>query len=378
MPDLEHYRGGREQGYIKHALIEKYLVPFTIKIGSKWDEIVFLDAFAGPWGAQTENLSDTSFGIALDRMKDGLEALRQSHGRSPRIRAYLVEKDLDAYGKLDAFVRANQSRGIEVECFRGEFEDQIPKLTSLVTSENSFVFSLIDPKGWTGLSMSVIAPFLRRRPSEVLVNVMTSFLYRFVNHDDCQDSYEEFFGRRGVGEIIARAAPDDRQDAVVREYCRSLRELCGFEYVSSCVVLEPDKKGIKYFMVFATNSPTGIKVFKEAEAHAASLQDELKHAKEFGDQFPLFPTDAIEPVSESLRRKYREIAFWRVEEMFAGPAEFAYSEVFCKAMAMPLVTEDELLEFIKVHPLLELILDGPRRRKPSVENKNDRVRRSPS
>lgn len=105
MPDLEHYKGGREQGYIKHALIEKYLERFTIKIGSKWDEIAFIDAFAGPWGAKSEDLSDTSFGIALDRLERGLKVLQTVHGKSPRIRAFLIEKDLDAFGKLDAFVQ---------------------------------------------------------------------------------------------------------------------------------------------------------------------------------------------------------------------------------------------------------------------------------
>ena len=92
MPDLEHYRG-REQGYIKHALIEKYLVPFTIKIGSKWDAIVFLDAFAGPWGAQSADLSDTSFAVALTRLEEGLEVLSRVHKRSPNIRAILIESE---------------------------------------------------------------------------------------------------------------------------------------------------------------------------------------------------------------------------------------------------------------------------------------------
>ena len=40
----------------------------------------------------------------------------------------------------------------------------------------------------------------------------------------------------------------------MREYCRSLRERCGFQHVLSCVVLQPDKKGVKYFMVFGTNA----------------------------------------------------------------------------------------------------------------------------
>ncbi len=371
MPDIDYYRG-REQGYIKHALIEKYLQPFTIKIGSKWDEIVFIDAFAGPWGAKSENLADTSFGIALDQIKSGIQVLQRIHARSPRVRAYLIEKNAKAFVKLDEFVQSKSSEKFKVECIHGEFEDQVPALTKIPGAKRSFLFSLIDPKGWTGLSMKVIAPLLRQRSSEALVNVMTSFVHRFADFDYCKESYEEFFGRAGVREIIANAEPSERQDVVVREYCRSLRELCEFKYVSSCVVLQPDKKGVKYFMVFATNDPMGIKVFKEAEAHAASLQDQIKHEKEFGDQGSLFTVNAIQPVTESLRIQYRALAFARVEEMFQTHFEYTYSDVFCKAMAMPLVTEQELIAFIKSHPKLQLILEGTRRQKPNIQKK-DRV-----
>lgn len=371
MPELEHYRG-REQGYIKHALIERYLQRFTIKIGSKWDEIIYLDAFAGPWGAKSDDLSDTSFGIALDQIKNGIEVLQKTHGRSPRVRAYLIEKDIKAFGRLDAFVKERSNANFEVKCLHGEFEEQVPALSGMTQSDRSFLFSLIDPKGWTGLSMAVIAPLIRRRSSEVLVNVMSSFVYRFADFDHCGDSYDDFFGRKGVREIIACAEAQDRQDVVVREYCRSLRILCGYQHVSSCVVLQPDKKGVKYFMVFATNDPMGIKVFKEAETHAASLQDQIKHEKEFGDQMSLFSVNSIEPVSESLRKKYRSRAFARVDEMFKSKSEMPYSEVFCKAMAMPLVTEDELIDFLKSHPLLEIRLEGERRQKPNTQ-KADRV-----
>src|SRR5690554_2336202 len=103
--------------------------------------------------------------------------------------------------------------------------------------------------------MVKVSPLLRKRSAEVLVNVMTSFIHRFADADNCQLSYEQFFGRGGVREIISETPSEERADAVVREYCRSLRTFCGFDHVSSAVVLQPDKRGIKYFMVFGTNSP---------------------------------------------------------------------------------------------------------------------------
>lgn len=373
MPDLTHYEG-REQGYIKHTLIEKYLERFAFKIASKWDEITYLDAFAGPWGSKSDDLSDTSFGIALNLLKKGREAAALHRGRSPNIRVILVEKDPKAFAKLDQFFKTRPTDGIQITCLEGEFEDQISTITKH-TKGNSFLFSLIDPKGWAGLSMQVIAPLVKKRPSEVLVNVMTSFIYRFSDLDTCKDSYEAFFGRTGVREIITKTPIPERQDAVVREYCRSLRELCGFKYVSSCVVLQPDKKGIKYFMVFATNNAMGIKVFKEAEFHAASLQDEMKYANEFGYQAPLFSCDSMEPVSMELRQKYRNLAFKRVDDHFADKFEDSYEEVFCKAMAMPLVTEKELVNYLNNHPNLKLIMDGKKRKKPDI-NKGDKVTKS--
>ncbi len=76
MPNLEHYEG-REQGFVKHSLLDKYLEEFAIKISSNWNEIIYIDAFAGPWGSKAEDLSDTSFCIALKRLKSGTEVARR-------------------------------------------------------------------------------------------------------------------------------------------------------------------------------------------------------------------------------------------------------------------------------------------------------------
>ena len=372
MPDLQHYRG-REQGFVKHALIEKYLETFAIKIGSAWNEIAYVDAFAGPWESVAEDLSDTSFCIALQRLKSGVKVVSSTKQRNVRVRAFLIEKKRQAFEKLEAFAAEQRAPGFEVTCFHGTFEDRLDEVMQSLektSSNRTFLFALIDPKGWTGLSMKVIAPLLRTRSAEVLVNVMTSFLHRFVDADKCAESYEDFFGRPGVRKIIAEAPAEDRQDVVVREYCRSLKAVCGFKHVSSCVVLQPDKKGPKYFMVFGTNNPVGIKVFKDAEAHAASLQDEIKYAREFGDQQPLFESNEITQVSQALREKYRQAAFRRVDEMFENRNRIPYRDVFCKAMAMPLVTERELVAFLNSHPNLRLSLDGPRRTKPDIKKRD--------
>jgi hypothetical protein len=63
--------------------------------------------------------------------------------------------------------------------------------------------------------------------------------------------------------------------------------------------------------------------------------------------------------------------------MFGEKSDTAYAEVFCKAMAMPLVTEGELIDFLNHHPHLDLRIDGERLKRPDIQNPNDRVVRVP-
>lgn len=45
--DLENY-AGREQAYVKHCLLERYLLEWGFKVGAEWDALVYVDGFAGP------------------------------------------------------------------------------------------------------------------------------------------------------------------------------------------------------------------------------------------------------------------------------------------------------------------------------------------
>ena len=40
---------GREQSYVKHVFLERYLETLVHKTASKYPHIVFVDGFAGPW-----------------------------------------------------------------------------------------------------------------------------------------------------------------------------------------------------------------------------------------------------------------------------------------------------------------------------------------
>lgn len=92
MPKLDRssYEGEREQVYVKHYLLEKYLSSWGYIIGgSEWDSLVFVDGFAGPWGSKHEGFADTSFGIAVRALNEVIDGLFEARHIVVRGYAYL-------------------------------------------------------------------------------------------------------------------------------------------------------------------------------------------------------------------------------------------------------------------------------------------------
>lgn len=90
---------GREQSYVKHVFLESYLEALVHKTASTYPHIVHVDGFAGPWQSANERFEDTSFGIALNSLRQAKESWKQM-GRDVRMSAHLVERDAIAYARL--------------------------------------------------------------------------------------------------------------------------------------------------------------------------------------------------------------------------------------------------------------------------------------
>ena len=71
---------GREQSYVKHVFLERYLEALVHKTASKYSNIVYVDGFAGPWQSANEQFHDTSFGIALAALRNA-KASWKKNGR---------------------------------------------------------------------------------------------------------------------------------------------------------------------------------------------------------------------------------------------------------------------------------------------------------
>jgi three-Cys-motif partner protein len=377
MPKLDrtNYQG-REHAYIKHYLLAEYLSRWGYKIGSKWDPLVFIDGFAGPWGSSDKEFTDASFGIALRALNEAVAGLsrinRTIHGA-----CIFVEKEPVPFVKLDAFAKKYSNDAVRAVALNGRFIDKIQIIEEYIATLGAtpFKFVFLDQKGWAAAPINKLKTFVADRSCELLFNVMTSFLTRFVDREGLAQSYYSLFGRRNVIEKI-RALPKgtgEREEAAVDEYCQSLREICGFRYISQAVIMDASKERIRYYFVFATNSLHGIQVFKDAEAKATLVQDEVRHETkitnqpQFGLPFggPTPRSSKMLDLQERYTQRSREVILCALGEHRRGT--MSYDELYGNAMAFPLVRQSGLDDILlSLAPTVELKLVGPRRKKPAL------------
>lgn len=374
--DFSNYEGRREQAYVKHSLLEVYLPELAYRIGRTWDSLAYIDGFAGPWQTHDPDHADSSFGVAIEALRRSQKGLRDAHGQELHLNCVLVEKDNVAFAELERFAATETSSEFEVHALHGEFVKKIPSIDQFAKGggKDPFKFVLLDPTGWADIPMDKLQPFLGNRPCEVLINLMTKHIIRFLEQPDRENSFRGLFARPGVVEVLRDTPPDQRVERAVQEYSISLKQLCNFKYVSSAVIMEPDREAVRYYLVFATNHPRGVEVFKAAENKAAKIQDNVRQesrVRKAGGQLE-FPS-ANGPLKSrlvlELLQRYTENAREDVLTTLrenASTRGVPYADLFCEAMAFPLVTPNDLVGWLRaLEPNIEIRLAGiPSRKKP--------------
>ena len=372
--DLAHYLD-REQAYVKHCLLEQYLPDLIYRVGRNWDAIVYIDGFAGPWQTTDPDYADSSFGVAIRALRECQRGLQDTPDWQIKMKSILVEADKSAFSALKRFADAQNAADFEVHALQGEFADSIPSIEKRVRSSvrNPFQFVFLDPKGWAQIPMRRLRPFLNNRSCEVLINLMTIHIVRFLGEPSRADSYNELFGRDEVLNTLQQLPQDDRMELAVQEYSTSLRVLCNFKYVSAAVIFKPATDGIAYFLVYGTNHPRGVEVFKAAELSAARIQDEVRqetHVRKTRQPGLLF--DDAPPSSPrvmEIRKRYLARAQAAILNLLWSQTKqqrLLYEQVLCEAIAFPLVSPNDVVRWLNaLKPDIGVQLMGTGRRKPN-------------
>lgn len=290
---------GREQSYVKHVFLENYLEALVHKTASTYPHIIYVDGFAGPWQSANERFEDTSFGIALNALRQAKESWKQM-GRTVRMSAHLVERDATAYAKLAEVPK--RFPDVSVSTYSGDFAALIPNIVNAISSD-AFAFVFIDPKGWR-IPLQQLAPLLSRANSEVIFNFMFDFINRAVNigdanivaglnelipHGDWRSKITEA-ETQGQGNLT----PEARKTVLVSAFTNSLTKLGNYRFVAETTILRPLRDRPLYCLCYATRHPSGIEVFRDCQIKALQEQSvtravvKLQHAARTSGQAEMF------------------------------------------------------------------------------------------
>jgi three-Cys-motif partner protein len=269
LPDS--YRG-REQTFVKHHLLSTYLERLFMIIGQHQSNIRYVDCFSGPWQEGSEDLQDTSVGIALALMQKCQEGLK-TMSKNVQFQALFIEKDKKAYDKLSSYLDLSSPHEVETAARNGEFFDLRESILSWCGPAD-FTFFFIDPTGWKRVvEIPTLRPFLERPNSEFLINFMYDFVLRTHTQEAFQDDMRAIFGYLPD---TTGLQPKQREEQLIRLYRQQLKEITSSKEriarTASVPILYPLRNRTLYHLVYLTRHAKGLAVFMEASEKIEYVQ----------------------------------------------------------------------------------------------------------
>ena len=336
----------RAQSYVKHLVLKEYLGRAAMVILSAWPDFVFVDGFSGPWRNSRDDLSDTSFGIAVEKLRQA-RANWAAHGKQTDVRCVFVERRANAFARLQRAASAVSE--FKVTPLKGQFEDHIGEITRI--AGRSFTLTFVDPTGWS-FDLQKLAPLLKRRPGEVLVNFMYEHFRRFIEdkRDDIIQSQDRALGgsdwRSRYANLLAQGL--EKEEAALEVFKHQLRKVCEFDCVASARIRHPLASKTHFYLVYGTRNLKGLIEFRKAEKEALQGEEAFRiqaqaHAREDKTgQVPLFgalDAIAVPSLPDPRKEDQARLILWLERAIQKQP--YDYEQLLKPALERYSVTETE-------------------------------------
>lgn len=382
----ELYRG-REHSYIKHELLKGYLeILLSIVAVSGVRNFAYVDCFAGPWGADSDDLSGTSIAISLEILSQVRQKLeRDRNVRGLEFRAIYVEESKRRYRRLSNYLNEHCPPGIQCRALHGDYsglQDEILKSCGV----DSFAFFFVDPKGWVDVSVSKLAKLLQRPKSEFLITFMYDFVNRAIGMSDYKQQISGVLGTLSQDDYdqLDELSPPDRAEWVVRKYREHLKSAMGSEGAFAprafhADVLNKEKERVHYHLVYLTRHHKGIVKFAEASEKVELLQKIVRTQKKQDEsrQSSLFSAEDIAHHEKGMANLCDVKAYW-LTRLTDQPTSFNEVRLADMIEETGWLTRDfqDAFRELQAEKKVENLDGGTRRPKHPIHfNENERLRR---
>jgi three-Cys-motif partner protein len=276
---------------------------------SSWNgRVLFLDGFAG-----RGRYNDGSEGSPLVALRHLLDHQSFARMRDREFVFYFVEANGDNAASLqrevDAFMaaRAPWPSNVKVYVINTKFDMTATAMLQHLRDQKaslapSFIF--VDPFGYSGLPMDVLADLLAYPHTELFVNFMVGHVQRFITRDGQEHAMRDLFGIDVRSVLKGYTGDADRIEHLKEVYVRQMHNRIGFDYVQSFAMVNRTGN-IGYYLFHGTRHEKGVKLMK----HAMWKVDPgggYTFSDRFAGQNVLFTLEPnLRPLRNELLRHYR-------------------------------------------------------------------------
>jgi three-Cys-motif partner protein len=289
MADNLYLYRNREQTYIKHQFLTKYLETLAYMIlQGYWQTFNFVDAFAGPWKVSDDaKYSDASFDQAIKTLVKVRAILRHKGKTEIKIRFCFCEKNPEAVKRLREYVDKKKMAGVYI--FEGAFEDNLDAIAAKIP--DGFTFTFIDPTGWNIRNEDVFN-FLRERTGEFMLNFMSDHINRHAGFDQVADSFKLFLADPQWEEEFSKLPANWGNEFKMLHLMKAaMRKYRVAKYVPDFSIMVPREERLKMRLLLGTHKPVGLEVFRDVQERVEKQEMEMRHKLKEGDSPHLFSAE---------------------------------------------------------------------------------------
>lgn len=254
----------------KHDILGNYLDAWYPILASGYGRVLFIDGFAGR-GVYNDGSVGSPI-IAMGHLLGHAAWPRMAHREFVFI---FIEHDADNVVSLDKAIADYRSAweavngpwpaNVKYQVNEGTFTDHATEICDYLDEQQRNLaptFAFIDPFGWKGMPMALIARLLNYRSCEVFINFMVGFVNRFLTHPHQGSNMNELFGL-DVDAILKDFHGGDRVEHLRNVYMNQLTEVAGFPYVR-WFAMKNSTGNIGYYLLHGTREPLGVEKMKDA------------------------------------------------------------------------------------------------------------------
>ncbi len=244
----------------KHQILEEYLKAWFPILSLRSGRILYLDGFAGP--GVYEGGEDGSPVIAIKTAANHFLGKQFNE-----ILFYFIEKDNARAQTLRQVLQTRFQvlpKNLKYFVSDAEFAPTLDSVLKNLEKNNARLaptLAFLDPFGFSGLPMNLIARMLGYNKCEVLITFMAGFVNRF--HDEFrEDALDELFGTTEWRKVREKRTPEEHENLLIGSYVSQLKKV-GAKFVRTFEV-RGQYNQLLYYLVFATRALKGLQVMKEA------------------------------------------------------------------------------------------------------------------